>query len=236
VLAKRAACKVVGNDATAEDIAAETLARALVAWHRVEGYAAPFVMRVATNLALDEVRRRKPRFDPVPQAGSGTTGATGTTGTATTTTGTTGPTGTTTTVPAPQTYSNSLHDVVAPGTLQGSQWTVPEGDQFDLTSFTLSTLNDASAMGDVRVQLLSPGSAPQSIVEVSLGSLAGHPQKESLATPMVFSAGQSLDLAVTCDSNQAACDVSLDFSGTLAAGGSTTTTTPTTTSTTIPFS
>jgi RNA polymerase sigma factor (sigma-70 family) len=70
VLAKRAAHRVVANAAGAEDIAAETLARTLVAWHKVERYAQPFVIRVATNLALDEVRRRKPRLDPVPQAGA----------------------------------------------------------------------------------------------------------------------------------------------------------------------
>lgn len=70
VLAKRAAQRVLGNAAAAEDIAAETLARTLVAWSRVERYAEPFVVRVASNLALDEVRRRKPRLDPVPVEGA----------------------------------------------------------------------------------------------------------------------------------------------------------------------
>jgi RNA polymerase sigma factor (sigma-70 family) len=65
VLAQRAAARVVGDASVAEEIAAETLARALVKWARVQSYCQPFVIRVATNLALDTVRRRTPRLDPV---------------------------------------------------------------------------------------------------------------------------------------------------------------------------
>lgn len=65
-LAKRAANRVVANQSEAEDIAAETLARTLASWPRVHTYAEPFVIRVATNLALDEVRKRKRRFTALP--------------------------------------------------------------------------------------------------------------------------------------------------------------------------
>jgi RNA polymerase sigma factor (sigma-70 family) len=70
VLAQRAATRVVGDAGVAEEIAAETLARALMSWARIRTYCQPFVIRVATNLALDTVRRRKPRLDPVPQPGT----------------------------------------------------------------------------------------------------------------------------------------------------------------------
>lgn len=59
VRAQRVARRIAGEPA-AEDIAAETLTRALVGWRRVRAYPQPWVTRVATNLALDTVRRRQP--------------------------------------------------------------------------------------------------------------------------------------------------------------------------------
>ena len=53
----RAAYKVLGDRAEAEDLAQEALARALVRWPRVVAYADAWVGRVAVNLALDRVRR-----------------------------------------------------------------------------------------------------------------------------------------------------------------------------------
>jgi RNA polymerase sigma factor (sigma-70 family) len=68
VRATRAAARIVSDPHQAEDIAAETLARTLASWSKVHGYATPFVIRVATNLALDELRRRGRRLEPVPEA------------------------------------------------------------------------------------------------------------------------------------------------------------------------
>ena len=48
---------VLGRRAEAEDVAQETLARAYVRWRKVHGYAEPWVVRVAGNLAIDRVRR-----------------------------------------------------------------------------------------------------------------------------------------------------------------------------------
>lgn len=59
VRAQRVARRIAG-DAAAEDIAAETLTRTLMAWRRVQAYPQPWVTRVATNLALDTVRHRQP--------------------------------------------------------------------------------------------------------------------------------------------------------------------------------
>ena len=53
----RAGYAVLGRRAEAEDCAQEAMARALARWSRVEDHAAAWVARVATNLALDRVRK-----------------------------------------------------------------------------------------------------------------------------------------------------------------------------------
>src|SRR5580765_7786649 len=50
---------VLGDRGESEDIAQETLARALVRWNKVSAYAEPWVVRVAGNLAIDRVRRQQ---------------------------------------------------------------------------------------------------------------------------------------------------------------------------------
>src|SRR5258705_1580959 len=50
---------VLGDRGESEDIAQETLARAHVRWDKVSAYAGPWVVRVAGNLAIDRVRKRK---------------------------------------------------------------------------------------------------------------------------------------------------------------------------------
>ena len=53
--------RIVGDDNEAEDIAAEATARALDSWRRVRAMRSPtgWVVRVAGNLAIDTVRRRR---------------------------------------------------------------------------------------------------------------------------------------------------------------------------------
>ena len=64
----RAGYAVIGRRAEAEDCAQEALARALARWSRVEDHATAWVARVATNLALDRIRRleRQRRHEPPP--------------------------------------------------------------------------------------------------------------------------------------------------------------------------
>ena len=50
---------VLGDRGESEDIAQETMARALVRWKKVSAYAEPWVVRVAGNLAIDRVRQRQ---------------------------------------------------------------------------------------------------------------------------------------------------------------------------------
>lgn len=58
VRAERVAARILRDRAEAEDVAAETMVKAMGAWSRVRTYSAPWVTRVATNLAIDIVRRR----------------------------------------------------------------------------------------------------------------------------------------------------------------------------------
>ena len=58
-LAYRVGYRLLGSRADAEDVAAEACARAYLAWSRVSRYPEPWVCRVAGNLAIDVVRRRR---------------------------------------------------------------------------------------------------------------------------------------------------------------------------------
>jgi DNA-directed RNA polymerase specialized sigma24 family protein len=59
------AYRLLGDRASAEDVAAEALARTYARWSRLEGlaYRDAWVLRVTTNLAIDAARRR-PRGAP----------------------------------------------------------------------------------------------------------------------------------------------------------------------------
>jgi RNA polymerase sigma-70 factor (sigma-E family) len=59
--AYRAAFRLLGVRQEAEDVAQEACARALVRWTRLtrDGHAIPWVTRVASNLAIDQWRRRR---------------------------------------------------------------------------------------------------------------------------------------------------------------------------------
>jgi RNA polymerase sigma factor (sigma-70 family) len=60
-IAYRVGYRVLGDVTTAEDVAAETLARAIVHWPRLDHPARrqAWVARVAANVAIDVVRRRE---------------------------------------------------------------------------------------------------------------------------------------------------------------------------------
>ena len=57
-LAYRVAYRLLGERSVAEDISAETLARAYSRWPSVADHAEPWVVKVATNLTLDVGRHR----------------------------------------------------------------------------------------------------------------------------------------------------------------------------------
>lgn len=56
-LAYRTAYRIVGSSREAEDIAQETMTRALLRWNRIADHARPWVCRAAANRAIDSLRR-----------------------------------------------------------------------------------------------------------------------------------------------------------------------------------
>jgi RNA polymerase sigma-70 factor (sigma-E family) len=64
--ATRLARRILGDSTAAEDVAAEALARAYARWDKVQSlpWRDAWVLRVASNAAIDVARRRK-RFDEV---------------------------------------------------------------------------------------------------------------------------------------------------------------------------
>ena len=71
--AVRLARRMLGDLTTAEDIAAEALARAYAQWPRVSAlpHCDAWVLRVATNLAIDHLRHHPPQLRPLPSADIG---------------------------------------------------------------------------------------------------------------------------------------------------------------------
>lgn len=66
--ARRVAYRILGDRGSAEDVAAEALARAYARWSTVRDlpYRDAWVLRVATNLAIDITRKRRVELVPVP--------------------------------------------------------------------------------------------------------------------------------------------------------------------------
>ena len=64
-LAYRIGFRILGNRAEAEEVAQEAMIRAYTRWRTVRGYPRPWVSRVATNLAIGVLRKRR-----VPPAGA----------------------------------------------------------------------------------------------------------------------------------------------------------------------
>lgn len=68
-VAYRAAFRVTGDAEASEDAASEALTRAALRWRRVSDRALPWVVRVATNLAIDHVRAEARRSVARPATG-----------------------------------------------------------------------------------------------------------------------------------------------------------------------
>lgn len=60
-IAHRVAYRILGDHPEAQDVAQETLIRALTQWPTIRAFAERWVVRVATNLALDIVKHRRRR-------------------------------------------------------------------------------------------------------------------------------------------------------------------------------
>jgi len=58
LVAYQSSYRILGDRGDAEDVAQEALTRACARWRKINSYAEPWLARVATNLALDAVRKR----------------------------------------------------------------------------------------------------------------------------------------------------------------------------------
>jgi RNA polymerase sigma-70 factor (sigma-E family) len=66
-LAYRVAFRMLGDRGDAEDVAQEALARAALRWNRLEDRPEGWVTRVASNLAIDRIRRRSRTSKSIPR-------------------------------------------------------------------------------------------------------------------------------------------------------------------------
>jgi DNA-directed RNA polymerase specialized sigma24 family protein len=55
--AQRIAAGILNDRSEAEDVAAETMVRAMSSWSRVRAFSVPWVSRVARNLSIDATNR-----------------------------------------------------------------------------------------------------------------------------------------------------------------------------------
>jgi hypothetical protein len=150
-----------------------------------------------------------PTTTSVPGGGGG--GGTTTTAPRSTTTSTS-TVATTSTIPAGRSFSKTLTEVVPPGAVSSSSWTVPSGVSVEASTVTLSKTG-ASRTGDLRLELQSNSSPPVTLVEVDLQQVSTKSYTFTLATPEVVTGGLDLVLTVSCDANQGACPGSVTFAG-----------------------
>jgi hypothetical protein len=113
--------------------------------------------------------------------------------------------------PLSDAYSTSLRIAVAAGTSRTVTFRVPAHKAFDLDSIVLDTVG--SGRGVASVQMLVPGAQMQTLDIQDLAKLSAQPEISiRLQTPIVFDAGDSLGLNVTCQGHEA-CDVGLLVTG-----------------------
>jgi RNA polymerase sigma factor (sigma-70 family) len=75
-VAYRVAFRVLGDRDDASDVAQEAMARAYERWSKIAHYAEAWTAKVATNLAIGQWRRRRPRAELPDLARDGEDGAT----------------------------------------------------------------------------------------------------------------------------------------------------------------
>jgi hypothetical protein len=128
-----------------------------------------------------------------------------------TTSSTTAPT--TTTTPA-KPLSETLRDVVAPGSLSTADYKVPSGKVFALSDYSLSV--SGGSEGSWSLELVPPqsGATATTLLLGGLKTLKTHGSSGSFSPPVSVTAGTEAVLRVTCSAGQAACVVTALVSGT----------------------
>jgi hypothetical protein len=141
-----------------------------------------------------------------------------TSSTTTPSTTTTGPTTSSTTAPTTTTtpatpLSETLRDVVAPGSLSTADYKVAPGKVFALSDYSLSV--SSGSEGYWSLELVPPQSgATTTLLLGELKTLKAHGSSGSFSPPISVAAGTEVVLRVTCSAGQAACVVTALVSGT----------------------
>jgi hypothetical protein len=112
-------------------------------------------------------------------------------------------------------------DVVAPGTMATTSFTVPRGKVFELANYDIARRahSPTAVTGQVRLQILSSGASASTILVLTslktlerVGREAG-----SLSPPVTVRQGEQVALTVSCSNFQAYCGVTATISGLLGA-------------------
>ncbi|MGH9056621.1 MAG: hypothetical protein ACRDYY_12290 [Acidimicrobiales bacterium] len=148
-----------------------------------------------------------------------------TTTTTTITTTTAVPAPTTTTIPPPVTGPNDgqVEVVAAPGsTATGVDPPVKKGSTLTITDIVIQNVSGSAGRAEIQ-RVLPKNPTPQNLLVTNLATLNN--QEFTFNTPIVFTHGQEMQLAVQCQGDQTACDVAVYYTGPLTQPVADTTTT-----------
>lgn len=106
-------------------------------------------------------------------------------------------------------FDRRLELVAAPGDSQTNAYTVPTGKTLKVTDLILQNVNGTA--GDVRIQRVTP-TATSDLLVTKLENSSGD-QTYQFQTPLVFKAGEKIQLRVDCRPAQSACQVGVLISG-----------------------
>jgi hypothetical protein len=147
------------------------------------------------------------------KAAAPTTTTTSTTTTATTTPPTTTPTTVAagpTSVTGPN--DNEIDVIAAPGGAASNSITIQPKNTLQITDLVIENVSGQAGRAFVQRTAATPNAVPTNLLVENLGNL--NDQEYQFPTPIVFTAGQKLTLAVTCQS-ELTCEVNVYFTGPL---------------------
>jgi hypothetical protein len=120
---------------------------------------------------------------------------------------------TTTTQPPPVTGPNDgrIEVVAAPGSTATNEKTVPHQGTIEITNLILENVSGGAGRASLERLAPGPNQSPTVLLVEDMSTL--NDQEYTFNTPIVFTSQQQIVLSVNCGGDQAACDVSVYFTG-----------------------